>query len=98
RRPPPSFPTRRSSDLTGGVLSNSGALSAGGLITLIADTDVLRTAGTLSASGLTVRAGRSVTLNTGGSSAIGGDVTVVGGDATVRSEEHTSELQSPCNL
>src|SRR5256885_13068369 len=53
------------------------------------------------ASGLLIGLGVGVGVGVGGGALIvmcGGSVAVVRLDARPRSEEHTSELQSPCNL
>src|SRR5205814_5535856 len=89
--PPHSFPTRRSSDLSdtvtfAGIVSGIGSVSQAGGGTLILTNDNTYSGGTtISAGTLQVGAG-------GATGSLGaGNVTDNG---TLRSEEHTSELQS----
>src|SRR5205807_9897926 len=89
----PSFPTRRSSDLRDSV----PAFSSGRLLIVILQL-LLRRSGD---DGATPR--RFVCLGVGGDRERAGDVRprhilTIAMFVFLRSEEHTSELQSPCNL
>src|SRR5205807_10367766 len=89
-----SFPTRRSSDLAVMMIELDGSLgNTFGLPWLLSIS-----AGSSTVRGLVINRGSAlygISLDTNGGNIIEGNFI---GTNVARSEEHTSELQSPCNL